>query len=363
QSHVLDVAEFVFQALQVLAQDHVRSPAAATDQDSFAIDGEEKVAVVDELGGNFPDAEVGIGLVGNSSAYLEFHVQRIEIGGTHLRRPPQARTGKCKLGKLLRLKGYIPRLTRAEFDLLGKFRFFDVPFQYAFDRLVGSILHLHDYSQLRAVIGWRIDLRNYRGIAQCDRPAGSQVDVTPEAHVFVGRRRIPIHEGDCQVAFGWRKRLDRNHVFGARMRDSADIKFISAPRAPDLFEVGDFLAVDPDVGPVVDPLKVQPNRLAPVAGRQPKGLAIPPRNRKRAIGLHRKVREVRANRVTDPGDLSQVHPERWVGIDLVLHQRRHHRRRHSHAVPIFWLIWDARDDFTPIRHLAGGLEAPASFQS
>ena len=43
ESHVADVAEFVVQALRVLAQHHVRGPAAAADQNVLAVDVEDGV--------------------------------------------------------------------------------------------------------------------------------------------------------------------------------------------------------------------------------------------------------------------------------------------------------------------------------
>src|SRR5579862_3566217 len=57
EAHILDVAEFIVQALRVFAEHQVRSPAAATDQDVFAVD--VKLAPADgvEFAGDFADAK------------------------------------------------------------------------------------------------------------------------------------------------------------------------------------------------------------------------------------------------------------------------------------------------------------------
>ena len=58
QAHVLHIAKFVFQTLRVFAQHHVGRPAAATNQNIFAIDGEQAAVGGKHLRRDFADAEV-----------------------------------------------------------------------------------------------------------------------------------------------------------------------------------------------------------------------------------------------------------------------------------------------------------------
>ncbi len=60
ESHIAHVAEFVVQALRVLAQHHVGSPAAAADEDVLAVDVEGASAGGVEFGSHFANAELGL---------------------------------------------------------------------------------------------------------------------------------------------------------------------------------------------------------------------------------------------------------------------------------------------------------------
>ncbi|PYX72713.1 MAG: hypothetical protein DMG72_14275 [Acidobacteria bacterium] len=57
-----------------------------------------------------------------------------------------------------------------------------------------------------------------------------------------------------------------------------DIELVGAPGAGHIVRLRDLLAIEPNVGAVVDSLKIEPEGLALVVGRQDKFLAVPPRD-------------------------------------------------------------------------------------
>jgi hypothetical protein len=58
QPHVLHVGELILQALRIFAQQHVRRPAAAANQNLLAVDGEEALVVLIKLGVNFANTKL-----------------------------------------------------------------------------------------------------------------------------------------------------------------------------------------------------------------------------------------------------------------------------------------------------------------
>src|SRR5712692_5677322 len=140
ESHILDVAEFVFEALRVFAKHHVGRPAAAADQDVLAVDVEGTSADRVQIGSDFADAEVGFSSITDFTVDVKFHGQRIKIRFAHLCRPPQARTGEDELRKLVGYEGDVFRFVGGEFDFLLKFDTLDLAFEFAFDGLAGGVL-------------------------------------------------------------------------------------------------------------------------------------------------------------------------------------------------------------------------------
>ena len=52
-------------------------------------------------------------------------------------------------------------------------------------------------------------------IAQGHGAAGGQVDFAPHAHVFIGRRGIPVDEGNRQIVIGGGEDFNRENIFRA----------------------------------------------------------------------------------------------------------------------------------------------------
>ena len=68
QIQIADVAELRFQSLGRLAEQHVRRPSAAANQDSLAVHLEESMALRVHLGCDFADAETDCRRIGNLAA-------------------------------------------------------------------------------------------------------------------------------------------------------------------------------------------------------------------------------------------------------------------------------------------------------
>src|SRR6478609_1643542 len=71
--------------------------------------------------------------------YVKFQVQLMEVGRSHLCRPPQPRAGNIQLGKFLRFEGDILRLTRSQLYRLGKFDSLNPTLERASHRLLARV--------------------------------------------------------------------------------------------------------------------------------------------------------------------------------------------------------------------------------
>ena len=200
-------------------------------------------------------------LIGYLAVYVEFNVQGIEIRSAHLRRPPQAWVRKTQLRELVGLKRHFPGFVRPKLHLLFEFGFLDPALESAFDRLIARVLQLRCNRELSAVVCRGVHLRDHRGIAYGHRAAGRDINLAPQSHVLVGWRRIPIYESNCQISIGWREDLNGECILRSWLRELGDVEFIGAPCARDLLEVGDLLAIHPDIRAVVDPSEIQPDGL------------------------------------------------------------------------------------------------------
>ncbi len=103
---------------------------------------------------------------------------------------------------------------------------------------------------------------------------------------------------------------------------------------------------------------------APAAHRRghAKRGAVPPRHGVRTLRIHRRVRKVRADRDSRPGQLSEIHPEKRLSISAVLDQCAHNRRRNCRGVPTRRVITDRRDRYAISASLRRRLNEPAAAQ-
>ena len=171
------------------------------------------------------------------------------------------------------------------------------------------------------------------------RPAGADKGFAPKAHVLIGWHGVPIHKGDSQVVFRGSKDLDCERVRLVVDQAGGNVKFIRPKSPGNLFAVGNLFSIEPDIGPIVDALKVQPVLLALLCCGNTERSAIPPGTVKGTIFRYRQVRELSADRITHTWHLAQVHARVRVRIilDLVGHQVRHHRPRYLGRIPLMRL--------------------------
>src|SRR5689334_10973779 len=107
-------------------------------------------------------------------------------------------------------------------------------------------------------------MRGDTWIADGNRAGGADPNVAPEAHAFVRRQRIPIDEGDGQIAGLGREDLDRERVVVAGFGRGGDVEREQTPGARQLVRRGDLLAVQPDVGAEIDAIEAEPEGLSAV---------------------------------------------------------------------------------------------------
>ena len=160
--------------------------------------------------------------------------------------------------------------------------------------------------------------RNHGGITQGNRPAGGDIHVAKHAHVLVRGRGVPVHEGDGQIGVGGGEDLHGENVRFSQDSVSGDVELVGSPGSGYVFRLGERLAVQPDVGAVVDAAEIQPDGFALEARRQDKFLAIPPGNDEGAVRLHRDVGKIRADGVGDAGKVRRFVPKNGSGYTLCL---------------------------------------------
>ena len=100
-----------------------------------------------------------------------------------------------------------------------------------------------------------------------NRTAGHDRNIAEQTHVSIRRTRIPIYERDGQVVcMGWRVDLDSDGIRGAGPDESGDIKFVGAPHPRRRARIRQFMAIEPDIRPIVNSPKTQPDDFSPKPG-------------------------------------------------------------------------------------------------
>ena len=248
-------------------------------------------------------------------------------------RPPQARACEDELLEFIGSESDVFGFVGCELYILFELDGLDLAFEFALDRLIRAVLELRGDSELRAVVRGRIQFRDDGWIAQRYRPAGGEVHLLPQSHVFVRWGGIPIHESDGEIVFGRGKDLHRKDVLRAGLGVVCDVELVGAPGARHVVGICNLFTVKKNIRPIIDSVKFQPHGLAFVGSRYRKRLPIPPGDRVRTVGRHRDVGKIRPDRIIDSREIAKVHAEERIGKRLVLDQRRHHGGGHAHCVP------------------------------
>src|SRR5215469_5723965 len=105
-------------------------------------------------------------------------------------------------------------------------------------------------------------------MAKGDLSRRGEEDLAPDAHVFVGRGRVPVDPGEAKVVLLGRKNLQGERVLPRFVEEVADAELVGAVGARDFGAIGDFFAVKPDIRAVVDAKKMKPGSFARERGRR-----------------------------------------------------------------------------------------------
>ena len=109
EPHIAHVTKFVVQTLRVLAEHQVWSPAAAADEDVFAVHLKLAAARGIDFRGYLANAEFGFGAIAQGTADIKLHGDWVKVLFAHLRGPPKARVRDHEL----------PILSRSEREVSG----------------------------------------------------------------------------------------------------------------------------------------------------------------------------------------------------------------------------------------------------
>src|SRR5580692_10815762 len=119
-------------------------------------------------------------------------------------------------------------------------------------------------------------MRDHLRVADGDWAAGFEIDRAPEAHVFIGWRGIPVNPVYAEIFVGLREGFHGQGIWLAWRELRGDFVFVGAIGAGYVFGVGDFAAVEPDVGAVIDAAEVEPHFAASEIFGELEVGAIPP---------------------------------------------------------------------------------------
>ena len=180
------------------------------------------------------------------------------------------------------------------------------------------------------------EMRDHHRIAHSNRPACREIDVTPQAHVFVRRSRIPIDKGNPKVLGAGNEHLNREHVRPVLVNERRCIQFKYPVGACDILRIREFFPIQPNICPVINPVEMQPDFSAPEILWQLEFSSIPPRacvwtpTRHVQIGIHL------SDWIVHTGKLAQVLAEVDVAELSIGHLRGQYGRWNCCFVPLDW---------------------------
>ncbi len=194
----------------------------------------------------------------------------------------------------------------------------DADLEIGAHRLLARIVQITAHLDRRILSGLPIDIHEPGGIAHGHRAGGFQPDMLPDAHVPIthARRPIPadglVHghvvENRSVAAVGSDAAVDAAYLLlhriaghvqlmdangqrircAARLRKLANIESKPLEHPHHVLRIGDLMAVQPNIRAIVDPIEMQPHRLALITGGQRERSAEPVR----AIKRIRVIRQV-----------------------------------------------------------------------
>ena len=314
------------------SEQHVRSPAAASNQDGLSVHLEEAMSLVGQLGRHVLNAEGDLLRVSRGTVLRRRQRQRIQLLPAHAIRPPHARLHDRERLDAIGREGDRLALARPERDRLLERRRFDGSADDAAHRRSGHVPDFGADRQRRAIERGHIQRRHDEWIADRHWPTLREVHPAPEAHVLVWRRRIPVHPHDGEIVRLGGDNFHRKSVWTGPAYLLRDIDLVSSEDANDVFGGCELFAVQPDIRAVVDAIEMQ-RHVTTGTGAHRELRAIPPRVFERAVGRHRQQCESLADRIRRSRDLAQVHPDVRIGILTVLDQSTHHGVGHGDGVP------------------------------
>ena len=383
QAEILGVAQDRGVAVRVGLVEQVGGVGGPAHQEVLAVDLQVEVAAGAQVGeavvavaalGDGADAELRRGGVGDRAVLDEVQPQVVEVRPAHRVRPPQVGVADRQRGEAIGGEADLAFLAGLERDGLvdvdrGLAVAGDRCAQHAADPLGGVVAHAGVDGQPRAVgVGqWQLGVDG--GRTDGDSAGCLEVHRFPDAGVAVGNERVSVggilvRSLIAQIApvdpvvpavgqldtvdvldgsFGGD--LDRQDVRLARLDPRGDVELVVVVHPDDLAVVGDAVAVEPDVGAVVDAGEVQ--QVGLLAGRRGERGPVPPVLLVEVLG--------------DLGE--QVLAVVQVGVDAVVLQRLQHGGRHpAHRMPGGVVVTGAGHRVAVGAELAGRLELPAAGQ-
>jgi len=197
--------------------------------------------------------------------------------------------------------------------------------------MIGRVAHFGAQRQ-RGGFVVRSKLGLNERMPQRNIPAACQIHLSPDAHVFIGRRGIPIHPGEAEIVFPRGKDFHGHGVLPGAQQ-TLDVVFVGAVRPGHIGAVGDLLTIHPDIGAVVDAEEMKPRLFVDVLARRGELHPEPVRATERAVRGHVAIGKRFFAVQHDAGKRFQVHRVIWIGQCFVCHQCADNRAGYLGGVP------------------------------
>jgi hypothetical protein len=338
QAQVEGVPQPVLDVGPVPAQELVGRPTAALDQQLAAVDAVLAVAGGVQRGPDITDAEGLVRGVGGGAVHGGDEVEGVERLAAHARGPPDLRRVQVEA------EGDGPRLVCGEGDGRGEGLPADAAPDLRRDGRVRVVAHPRLHRQVGGGERRHGQLGHHMGVAQRDRAAAADEDVTDDAHVLVGRWLEPVDPAHGEVLVRVVRPDAEGDRVGAGTDQRGDVRLVLCVGAVDVGGLGDLLAVDVDVGRRDHPAEVEVGALGGVGDREV--AAVPPRHLE--VGLR---------------DLLLVGRVEGVGVHAVGDQGREDCRARAGRVPAGRPIAGGGDGRGGVADLGGRLDRIAGQRS
>src|SRR5713101_9069731 len=182
--------------------------------------------------------------------------------------------------------------------------------------------------------------------------------IAVEAHILIGRRRIPILPVDTEIRFGLRKCFHSENIRMTCSQQRGNLELIGSEHPRDILCASELAAIYPDIGAVVDAAEIQRHMPAQIIFREEEIRAVPPGAAEGTIAWHGQLGKILPYWICCARNRTQVHAVKRVRISFAGDERGYDSGGHGRGVPARGTKLGSGNLLTRGLHQARRLEHP-----